>query len=264
MLHGCDMGKATMAQSDSTSEGAHDGELAQTGIDLLDFQQVIHDDIDEQEEDGSHTEYDPTVFHPSQVGYDEWLMLVNKLGLSDTSDLKGTFHTGTMIHEEIQGMLCRQTDIDYRDAIETEVEFTEDGLTFVGHADVYDSKSDIVYDIKSRANWYNFDPPTDRHLDQLHTYMRGLDAQYGQVIYVSKKDLEVRTWPEAAPFTFDDSRWDTIKQRCRRVRDAIIDGGYPTSEDEIPFEKPSGDHPQSYFAKSTTLDFSHFAGDAER
>jgi hypothetical protein len=78
---------------------------------------------------------------------------------------------------------------------------------------------------------------------------------------VSKKDFEVRTWPEGAPFTFDNERWDNIKLRCRRVRDALYREGFPHSEEEIPFEKPEDDHPQAYFANSTDLDFSHIGGD---
>ena len=210
-----------------------------------------------EEDEGSHTEYDPRVFHPSNVGYHPWIMLVNKLGLSDKSDLRGTFKTGELIHEYTQDALARKFDHIGYEEIETPVEFDESGLTFTGHADVYDPETDIVYDIKSRGSWYHFDPPVDRHLDQLHTYMRGLDAQYGQVIYISKKDLEVRAWPEGAPFTFDESRWSDIKQRCRRVRDAIIDHGIPRDESEIPFEKPNGDHSQSYFADSSELDFNH-------
>ena len=222
-----------------------------------------------EEDEGSHTEFNPRVFHPSSVGYHPWLMLVNKLGLSDKSDLRGTFKTGELIHEYVQDALIEQDEVDVG-AIEQEVQFTEDGLTFTGHADIVarspiskTGQEVVVYDIKSRANWYHFDPPCDRHLDQLHTYMRGLDAQYGQVIYISKKDLEVRTWPEGAPFTFDESRWSDIKQRCRQVRDAIIDHGIPRDESEIPFDPPQEDHEQHYFYDSSKLDFTKVRGDAQ-
>jgi len=226
----------------------------------IDFESALETEMDAEEEEGSHTEFDPRVFHPSSVGYTEWLLLVNKLGLSDKSDLKGTFKMGDLIHEYTQMALVG--NIGYTPQIETPVEFEEDGLVFTGHADVYEPDTDIVYDIKSRSNWYHFDPPVDRHLDQLHTYMRGLDADYGQVIYISKKDMEVRAWPEGAPFTFDESRWLDIKARCMRVRDALYEHGIPQSESEIPFEKPGEDHEQSYFVESTDLDFSHVNGDA--
>ena len=224
--------------------------------DIIDFESVLETRMELEEDDGSHTEFDPRVFHPSSVGYDEWLIMVNKLGLSDKSHLRGTFKMGDLIHQYVQDAVWNEEVIPQRhDLIEKEVDFDEDGLTFVGHADVYDPEQNIVYDIKSRGSWYNFEPPVDRHIDQLHCYMRGLDAKYGQVVYISKKDMEVRTWPNGAPFTFDDARWDEIKARCKRVRDAIYDGGIPQSEGEIPFEKPD-----NYFANSTSLDFSHVNG----
>lgn len=230
----------------------------------IDFEQLIDRQLDREEEEGSHTEFDPRVFHPSSVGYNEWLLLVNKLGLSDKSDLKGTFKVGEMIHEFIQETIRDEMlymEGEPRDIrIEEPIEFDEDGLTFVGHADLYDPANSIVYDIKSRSSWYSFDPPVDRHIDQLHCYMRGLDADYGRVIYVSKKDLEVRQWPETVPFTFDDERWQDIKDRCSRVRDALYDEGIPQSEAEIPFEKPDEDHEQSYFVENASLDFTSVNG----
>jgi len=215
---------------------------------------------DDDDED-SHTEYDPRVFHPSQVGYSPWLLLVKKLGLTDTSDLDGIFQIGSLIHEFVQTQVLRdQTDMDWygparQGNFEVAVEHDESGLRFVGHADVVDRDAGVVYDIKSRNGWYNFDPPVDRHLDQLHCYMRGLDMEYGQVIYLSKSDLELRTWPEDGAFTFDGERWADIVERCTRVRDSIYSEGIPQSESEIPFEKPD-----TYFADNTSLDFSSVNG----
>lgn len=224
----------------------------------IDFEVLIQEGCKDDDED-SHTEFDPKVFHPSNVGYHPWLMLVNKLGLSDKSGLAGTFQMGTLIHEFVQ----RQFYAHGNDSIHIEksVEFEEDGLVFTGRADLYDNN--VVYDLKSRNGWYNFSPPVERHVDQLHCYMRGLDADYGQLIYLSKKDMEVRTWPEGAPFTFDENRWTAIKERCTRVRDALYEEGIPQSEDEIPFDKPDDDHDQSYFVESTNLDFSAVNGGNE-
>lgn len=230
---------------------------------VIDFEALIQSKLVSEENGGSHTEWNPSVFHPSHVGYHQWLLYTKKLGLNDTSDLLGTFAVGDMIHEFIQEALHDNA----LEVITTEepVEFAEDGLQFVGHADIVDwttAEQTVVYDIKSRSNWYHFDPPVDRHVDQLTTYMRGLDAAHGQVVYVSKKDLEVRTWPENGPFQFDERRWKSIKQRCQDVKRAIVEQGYPTSEADIPFEKPGEDHEQSYFVESTTLDFSAIGGDS--
>jgi len=219
----------------------------------IDFEHVIGQRLADDEEKGSHMEWDPKVFHPSQVGYSKYTLLTKKLGLDDVSDLHGTFKVGDLIHEFVQDSMFRQHDhLDYTN-FEQEVEFEEDGLVFVGHADIYDPRRDIVYDIKSRSSWYNFDPPVDRHVDQLHCYMRGMDADYGQVIYVQKKDLEVRTWPDGAPFTFSEERWEDIKARATDVRDTLLSEGFPTASDEIPY-----DQPDSYFAPDPEeLDFTH-------
>lgn len=221
----------------------------------IDVEQTINDHLERGEEEGSHTEWDPSVFHPSQVGYSKWLLMVKKLGLSDSSDLLGTFKMGDLVHEYVQeAVLSEPRNGVFDKQVEGEIDFEEDGLRFVGHYDMFDGR--VVYDIKSRGSWYNFNPPVDRHIDQLHVYMRALNAQYGQVIYVSKKDMEVRTWPEGAPFTFDEDRWEQIKAKCADVRDTIIESGYPRSEDEIPFEKPD-----NYFANNTDLDFSGLPSD---
>ena len=233
----------------------------------IDFESVLATQMESQEEDGSHRELNPDVFHPSQVGYHPWLLYVNKLGLEDKSHLAGTFKMGDLIHEYVQDALIEQDEVDVG-AIEQEVQFTEDGLTFTGHADIVarspiskTGQEVVVYDIKSRANWYHFDPPCDRHLDQLHTYMRGLDAQYGQIVYVSKKDMEIRTYPEDGLFEFDNTRWRAIKERCQLVRNAIISNGFATSVTEIPFDPPEEEHDQHYFYDNTRLDFSHVKGE---
>jgi len=238
--------------SNGTQQSTRTGSAEETDPQLVNFETLINEHLAAQEDEDSHTELDPSVFHPSSVGYDKWLIFVKKLGLSDTSDLYGTFHTGQMIHEFVQEVLTQQSPAQF--GIEQSVTFDEDGLTFTGHADVYDRQHDVLYDIKSRSNWYHFDPPVDRHIDQLHCYMRGLDVQYGQVVYISKSDMEVRTWPQGAPFTFSKERWETIKARVRDVRDAILDHGFPRAESEIPFERPD-----NYFANTTDLDFSRFA-----
>lgn len=222
----------------------------------IDFERVIETELDAGRDEGSHTERDPSTFHPSSVGYSDWMLYVNKLGLKTKPDteLLGTFEMGNLIHEYVQDAIVDHNLLDISDAqIEVPVDFSEDGLRFKGHADLFDPDQGIVYDIKSRSSWYHFDTPVDRHVDQLHCYMRGLNAQYGKVIYVSKKDMEVRTFPEdPVPFNFDTERWnDEIKPRCQRIREAVIDSGIATEESEIPFERPD-----NYFCNNTDLDFS--------
>lgn len=247
-----------MSSDNHTHDSSTESQTQTSGIDCIDFEEVVQSAAtDDETADDSHTEWDPKVFHPSQVGYDEWLILVKKLGLSDMSGLAGTFKVGSMIHGLIQDEVWQlENPVEQYDHIEAPVHVEEDGLVFTGHADIYDTSANVVYDIKSHANFRYLDTPVDRHIDQLHCYIRGLDAEYGQVIYVQKKDLSVQTWPEGGPFTFDEQRWDTIKERCARVRDALYEHGVPRNADEIPFNRPD-----NYFANSTDLDFSSVGGD---
>lgn len=264
-------------ESDTTDDGEPTAQTTQPTdqqVATLDVREMLREeyyrrgstvmDVDGHTE-GSHRELDPSVFHPSQVGYDEWLLMVKKLGL-DASSAWNYFLGGDMIHTYIENILLggngklpasvdgTQIDLDAAPfQAERGIEHTRNGLTFVGHADCYDSQRDVVYDFKSRGSWYNFDPPVDRHLDQLTIYMDALDADFGQVVYISKKDYEVRTWPEDGPFEFDPERMGRCIARAQRVRDAILDNGFPTSADEIPFERPD-----TYFASEVDLDFSAF------
>lgn len=255
-----------------------DGEAERTPP-RINFSTVIQNTLQREESDNSHRELHPDVFHPSSIGYSPWKIVVSKLGVEDVTDALGTFEVGNMLHEYVQAaLLSHATDMTHREArtfieqnngqitssrvfpsgvdgvrIEQPVEFTDGGVTFTGHADVFDPNTGIVYDIKSRSGWYNFEPPYSRHVDQLHCYMKALDAEYGQVVYVSKKDLEVRTWPADEPFSFDEERWNGLVEKCQRVRDALYEHGIPRGEDEIPFEKPD-----NWVVDHTTLDFSSF------
>jgi len=232
---------------------AHESSDEQSGGPLQ-FERVVENKLraQEAEEEGSHTEYDPSVFHPSSVGYEPWNVVVKKLGIeTHDTELLGIFEMGNLVHEFVQDAVTEQSGNDVDIGIEVPVEHEEDGLRFEGHADIYDPASDTVYDIKSRGGWYHFDPPNDRHLDQLHCYMRALDASRGQVVYVNKKNLEVRTYPEdGGTFEFDEARWADIVSRCHRVRTALKYEGIPTTEDEIPFDRPD-----NFYANNTDLCF---------
>jgi len=214
----------------------------------IDFGELIDDRLLDEREPGSHTELDPEVFHPSSVGYSKWKLLVSKLGLDDIgAPLLRTFELGNILHEFVQ-----DTCDEYGPAVKIEepIKYEEDGLTWVGHADLYDAEAGVVYDIKTRSGWHNFDPPNDRHVDQLYCYMQALGADRGQVVYLSKKDMELRPWPNGTTFGFVDERWERIKDKCADVRDALREHGLPETAEEIPFERPD-----TYYANVTQLTF---------
>ncbi len=206
---------------------------------------VIADD----EDDDSHREYNPSVFHPSQVGYCKRRLMAKKLGLDDMSGLDGTFKIGNIVHDTIQSELPD----DGKHWHEEEISHEERGIRIEGRYDIYNPMYDIVYDIKTRSSWYNFNPPVDRHLDQLHCYMKALDAEYGKIIYVSKKNFELKPFPEDRPLRFDESRWDSILDKCLTVRNYLMRNGFPVTEGQLDeFADPC----DSYFCSDEDLDFS--------
>lgn len=197
----------------------------------IDFAGELQEALVELEDLESHTEYEPSVIHASQIGYCERQAYLAKFGLKDNTDALGTFRIGTMIHEFIEEQLgSRLPHCKFEIPINTAI----DGIEFVGRADCYDPISGAVLDVKSRHGWYKFSPPTQRHIDQLLVYMDALDAQCGQVVYVSKKDLEVRTWPEDNYFEFDQERFDHLVEKAKTIRDSAK-AGVPTKADDIPF-----------------------------
>lgn len=265
-----DDGIGTTTDTDNemdTDEVAHSDNSIETS--LIDFQAAIDDVLhdggcltvttnfnDHEDGEDSHVEWDPRVFHASQIGYCRRRALAKKLGYDDVSGLKGTFAAGDMFHSFVQEAVVNASfKGDLILDVEKPVSVIDSGIEFVGHTDLYDPRADVVYDIKTRGGWYNFDPPEDRVLDQLHVYMAALDATYGQVVYVNKRSkdtFEVRTWPENNAFTFSPDRWDDIVTRAQDIRDALVENGVPTDNDELDALFETCD---SYFCDSETMSF---------
>lgn len=184
----------------------------------------------------SHTEPDAYTFHPSQLARCKRQATISKYGL-ETHDTKtlGIFHTGTLIHQWLeQEMDGRFPGVHHETTIEQEYVTDDGAIVVTGHADVWDEHNGVVYDFKTRGGWYNFDPPSERHLNQLTLYMDALDANAGQVVYINKKDLEVRTWPERDTFAFDHDRRDELVEKARAIREGVRDVEIETRAD-VPF-----------------------------
>jgi hypothetical protein len=91
------------------------------------------------------------------------------------------------------------------------------------------------------------------------------------VVYISKKDMEIRQYPTAedmdlsdsltladetgAAVMFDDERFADLCEKAQEVADAIVDVPNPSHVDDIPFESTS-----SYFDKQTDLDAAQLDG----
>lgn len=203
---------------------------------VIDFESAITDALEADRDPSSHRELDPRVFHPSQIGYCKRQAYLSKLGLKDTSDALGIFKAGTMIHEFMENEVAAH--LPDHVVFETPVEVAIDGIKFVGHADCYDPQQGFVYDFKSRNGWYNFDPPTQRHLDQMYVYMAALDVREGRVVYVNKADpTDIEPYPESGTFEYSASRMSELIKKAKEIRDVILRDGYPSGPEEIPFEK---------------------------
>jgi CRISPR-associated exonuclease Cas4 len=222
------------------------------GTEQIDFESEVQTALEAANDPETRVERDATTFHPSQLVRCERRAYCAKLGLDDTREILGVFRTGTLIHEFLEQQLGEQlTDeaIEFEREIEHEIRGSD--LTLTGRADCVDFRSGVVYDFKTRNGWYNFDPPVQRHCDQLHLYMAALPrVDQARVVYLSKGTLEVRQWPEDSLFAFDEERYDTLIEKAERIRDVIKRQGIAASADEIPFEKC-----ECYFCSQESLQF---------
>ena len=188
----------------------------------LDIAGAIERQLHAQNDPEGHIERDAYTFHPSHLAYCKRQCTLSKLGLkSPDTRLLGIFKVGTLIHEWLEETVVPDLagDVKAETPVRTiwNVQQTHDidnGITVTGTCDLYDPVDDVVIDFKSRNGWYNFDPPVERHLNQLYIYMDAIGAEYGQVAYIAKGDMEVRTWPEDGYLTIDDERLADIKAQA--------------------------------------------------
>lgn len=206
---------------------------------MIDFPSLIERELRAGQDPESHVEADVSTFHPSQISKCKRQATISKLGLEE-HDLQtlGYFEIGTRWHEWLeQRIVSNQAGVE----AEKPVEHTEGPITFVGTTDVYDRVESTVYDFKTRSGWYRFDPPNESHVDQIHVYMAATGATQGQVVYLSKKDLTVKTWPSDGCFTFDAGRYDGLVSKALDIRRTLEEfeethGHLPETVEEVPFE----------------------------
>lgn len=202
---------------------------------MIDFEQLIKRHLHVTNDTDSHTERNPHVFHPSQLARCKRQAAISKFGLDDhDTDTLGTFYVGTMIHEWLEGEFAdRLEGVEFEKPLEKDYDA---GITVTGHCDVYDSYDEAVYDFKTRSSWYNFNPPVDRHLDQLALYIDMVGADHGQIVYICKKNLEVRTWPEKDLWTPSQTRVSGLIKKAVEMKDAVDENGIPGTVANVPFD----------------------------
>jgi len=212
---------------------------------MINWPQEIRTGIEEANEEGSHTERDTHTFHPSQIANCKRQATISKLGLSNhTTETLGNFLAGTLFHEWVE------ENLDLGDSVVHEVScgLENDGIKFTGHADIWDVEEGILYDIKTRGDYFHggfqyLDPPNDRHITQLSVYMRCLEVSEAQVIYVDKKNpTHIQTWPEGDTFDLTHERYMEPIRKAKQIKEELEafeseHGHLPEKKSEVPFEK---------------------------
>jgi CRISPR/Cas system-associated exonuclease Cas4 (RecB family) len=228
---------------------------------MIDWQKWLDGKIEEKSDRLSHFEPEPFTFHPSQLAKCKRQCYISKLGLvkHDSKTLR-TFEMGNIIHEYLQELI-KETDDENRFAVEKDLSVTVPSthdITLVGHCDLLDKKLNIIYDFKTRGSWYKFETPVDRHMTQLSLYQYmlwrelleekigfGDDSHiHGQIVYVNKKNMEIRKYPQDTLDSFNPQNDDNVSNRAKNalqkagiIGTKIEENGIPNSKDCIPFEK---------------------------
>jgi len=213
---------------------------------MINLTEEVNAALEKQNNDTYSYEPNPKVFHPSSLGKCRRQMFLSKLDQHYyPSSVQGKFVVGTVIHEWLEDNLKEHLrEEGVTPLFEEKIEFEEDGLKFKGRADYFNPDTGRVVDFKTRANWYNFEPPKQAHVDQVHAYMKGLGTEKAAILYIQKKDMEMKEVPRHEDyFTFDEERWQELKDKAQDVKQVVAErvenreeGGYVRGMDDIPFE----------------------------
>lgn len=220
----------------------------------IEWTETIEEIMRAEEDPDSHRELDPWTFHPSQVGNCKRQCYLSKLGLDTMNAVSlANVKIGTLVHEWLEE---RMPELRDDVVMEVPIETTIDGIDFVGHSDCvqFTDEGQIVYDFKTKGSFYKYNGPRSSHLDQAQVYMNALEANQGQIVYLSKKRLfntdrdeeqhwsqTDRYWIETAPknglMHVDRGRLREATDRAREVAEAIERDGLPSGPSDIPFDR---------------------------
>lgn len=204
----------------------------------------IAESLEKMNDETSHRELDSCTFHPSQLSMCIRQMYLSKLGIkAPNPKLLGIFRIGTMIHEFMEDNVANDVDfLEFEKQLSSSYMHSNPkghnfSIDVIGSCDCYDPKAEIVYDFKTRGSWYKFNPPVDKHLDQLTLYMDMLDIEKAQVVYINKTNFEVKTYPENGIFEKQQDRLNHSLRKAERVSIELVENGFPEQTSNIPFEK---------------------------
>lgn len=220
-------------------------------------EELVENDINDEE----HREYNPKVFHPSQLSMlpecpRQAFNRKMKIEKQEASDL-GVFHVGTLIHEwlehhvserlpdamefekPVEGWYQETTSFgEVADLPDLEEKDTH-SIKIEGRCDAFDPEEGIVYDFKTtgKTGWGGDDTRypegflTDEdyhrdYRDQLQVYMACLGVKKAKIIYLHKLDLAVKEYPRGAEdatevIEFDPERFREIMSEAVRVRNVV-------------------------------------------
>jgi hypothetical protein len=230
-------------------------ENSDVDAELVPLPQTVYDAVDDEISNDYGHKVSPSTFYPSQLGMCRRQLFLSKAGVSEPNRrLKGKFMTGSLVHESLEENIRDSLVFGDNKDIELEKSFSfeEDGLQFRGRVDMVNHETGRIIDFKTRATWYGFNPPFMKHVDQLMTYMRGLDKDKASLAYVNVKDFETRQWPNGFGaeqyIEFHEERWTHIKDKAKDVRDALNDRLDTRDDDDlvvsdfddVPFPKCGG------------------------
>lgn len=175
-------------------------------------------------------------FSASQLAFCPRQTYLAHLSLRSNAGWRGQFKSRRLIQEYLKHALDENTSL----TVEPQISCSQGNVRLLGRPTCYDPSASVVYHLKPRNGWYKFNPPVRRHVDQIQLYMHGLDADAGQLLYVSMADVtDMQVWP--ADFTSDDyvqpdpGRVGRLFETAEVIRAEIVENGIACETDEIPF-----------------------------
>lgn len=189
----------------------------------------------ERHDSNSHVEPDSHTFHPSHLSRCKRYAYLKKFGLVEYDEKSlGRFAVGDMFHRKIQYEIFGEIDNMQREA-PAEKQCSDIHIT--GHADMVDWEDGVVWDIKTKQNWYGF-KVRDRHYNQLQLYMHCFGLERAKLIYVKKGDWTRRITPKNEFIEYSKSDIRDLLKKGSTIRREIEQMGRIAQEpDEIPFDK---------------------------
>lgn len=233
--------------SEGSSENGQDyptgDEAALPALEPTDFNDYWFDEIAARNEEEGHPERnDPGHswpvgrFEPHQLGdcprkwYYDW-----QNAPEEESDPHGIFAVGHFIEEEIaepwlRAELTPEYEVDNAIHVSHTVPGTD--ITIGGSTDpaaIDPESGDIAFltEIKTTGNLEKQDGPKQRHLYQLHAYLRALDVGQAFLIYFDRNEL---LHPKVFPVTFDPDTWEEAVDWMEDAHEYALEETLPPAE----------------------------------